>query len=106
MEISWVWHAKWTVTKVLFLLTRYLPYLDAAIYLSCERLLPTSSSYEASDFSYTGTHSSKVTQNPSQCLIELHVVGWLYVFGITMAESKHQSELLRVLSLLNNVLWQ
>jgi hypothetical protein len=104
MEISRVWHAKWTVIKVLFLLTRYLPYLDTAIALSCEGLLPTSSSYEASDFSYTGTHASQVTRN--QCVIELHIVGWLYIFGIIMAESKHQSELLRVLALLSNVLWQ
>jgi hypothetical protein len=39
LEISQIWSSKWTITKVLFLITRYLPYVDGAVSFVCKGLL-------------------------------------------------------------------
>ena len=36
-EVSLIWAAPWTPMKVLFLLTRYIPFIDGGIMLYCER---------------------------------------------------------------------
>ena len=36
LEISFVWPARWTAIKVLFLLTRYMPFVDGGLLLYCK----------------------------------------------------------------------
>jgi len=65
MEASLVWPAPWTPTKVLFYITRYLPFIDSITTLY-NQLLPNAT-----------VHA---------CQVSFQLTGWLFVVGITLAE--------------------
>jgi hypothetical protein len=87
---------------VLFLITRYLPYVDGTVTFVCESLLGFCSFVRPNIVSRTVTYTPKVDQ--TQCAIEIHMVDRLYTFGFIMAESERQVEIPLVLSRLNNTL--
>jgi len=65
LEISLVWFSRWNYTKVLYLLTRYIPFAANALIIY-----------------------SHLTPSPSStiCAGGFHAAGWLYLVGLDLAE--------------------
>jgi len=64
-EVLYVWSRPWSMSTALFLLNRYLPFVDTFLSLS-----------------------AKFTRiSPEQCLMRNEAVGWLSVFGIMLSEA-------------------
>ncbi|KAF8907223.1 hypothetical protein CPB85DRAFT_1312162 [Mucidula mucida] len=64
-EIEFIWHAKWNIIKILYLLTRYLPFVNIAVAMW-----------------------SQFTPNMSleDCLVSHRMSSWIIVLGISFAE--------------------
>ncbi|KAJ7076592.1 hypothetical protein B0H15DRAFT_863804 [Mycena belliarum] len=64
-EISCVWPRPWSPGTVLFMLNRYLPFIDVSLGLS-----------------------AKTTRiSPEQCLTRFKIVGWLSIIGVYISEA-------------------
>jgi hypothetical protein len=86
-EVSLIWSARWNLIKVLFLLTRYLPFVDLGIVLHCECFLLVL---------FVGTDLTSVTdrfqQHPDAgtcyLLTATKASSWLFVVITSLAESQ------------------
>ncbi|KAF9033066.1 hypothetical protein BDZ89DRAFT_1131133 [Hymenopellis radicata] len=65
-EVELIWHARWNITKILYLLTRYLPFVDIAV---------------AMWFQFTPNMSL------DDCLVAYKMGSWMLVVGIVVAEA-------------------
>ncbi|KAF9012072.1 hypothetical protein BDQ17DRAFT_1233336, partial [Cyathus striatus] len=41
LEIKYIWNARWTYIKIIYLATRYLPFIDTSLVLFSWSYLPT-----------------------------------------------------------------
>jgi len=64
-EVTLIWPSKWNVVKVLFFLTRYLPFIDMSLVLF---------------------YQTKTNIDVQTCQMTYFPAGWLIVVGITIAE--------------------
>ncbi|EJD00225.1 uncharacterized protein FOMMEDRAFT_92670, partial [Fomitiporia mediterranea MF3/22] len=64
-ERKLIWTMPWSIAKVLFILTRYLPFVDTPIVL---------------------LHQLKMAMSNNQCEFAYKFTGWLETFGILLAE--------------------
>ncbi|XP_006460421.1 hypothetical protein AGABI2DRAFT_177985 [Agaricus bisporus var. bisporus H97] len=65
MEVSLMWRGRWNVTKVLYFLTRYLPFIDTSVVM----------------YRQFGTVLS-----PSLCRITYEYAAWTFIIGMGCAE--------------------
>ncbi|KAF8632903.1 hypothetical protein AX17_004749, partial [Amanita inopinata Kibby_2008] len=65
IEISLMWNSPWTPTKILFLLTRYLPFIDVPIALY---------------------HQFAPSITANTCVLTYQISGWMFASGIIIAE--------------------
>lgn len=65
-EIDYIWSSKWSVIKIMFLITRYLPFSDVSIVL---------------------LYQLKPFITPQSCEWLFKISGWLIVVGIAIAET-------------------
>ncbi|TFK33421.1 hypothetical protein BDQ12DRAFT_691078 [Crucibulum laeve] len=65
LEVSLVWTARWNFIKVLFLMTRYLPFLDSIVIFY---------------------HQFKHIQNTDVCQVAYKINGWLFITGGCLGE--------------------
>jgi len=63
-EVELIWRRKWTYVTLIFIITRYLPFVDSAL-----------------------TLFEEIAANPapSTCKVVFNIQSWLYVFGISVA---------------------
>ncbi|TFK63371.1 hypothetical protein BDN72DRAFT_847692 [Pluteus cervinus] len=66
LEVNLLWPSKWTLMKVLYLLQRYLPFIDTVIVVMCWEF-------------------GKIT-NPHSCEALYKTCGWTYFVGMTLSE--------------------
>ncbi|KAJ6572569.1 hypothetical protein DFH09DRAFT_1462142 [Mycena vulgaris] len=64
MQIQYVWNRPWSMGTLLFVLNRYLPFIDAPISLSAKLM----------------------RISPEDCLTRFKIVAWLTLFGIFLSE--------------------
>ncbi|KAF8639307.1 hypothetical protein AX17_001588, partial [Amanita inopinata Kibby_2008] len=63
-EVSLIWWSKWSIVKVLFLLSRYMPFVDIIVV----------------------TYHQFGTLSISQCNIAYQINGWMFVIGMALSE--------------------
>ncbi|EKM82158.1 hypothetical protein AGABI1DRAFT_126501 [Agaricus bisporus var. burnettii JB137-S8] len=64
-EIEYIWESKWNLVKILFLLTRYLPFIDCVVVF---------------------IHQFTPDLTGEQCAVAYQYSAWMFVIGITIAE--------------------
>ncbi|KAF9033055.1 hypothetical protein BDZ89DRAFT_947948, partial [Hymenopellis radicata] len=65
-EVELVWRAKWNVTKILYLATRYLPFVDIVVVL---------------------WHQVMPNMSLNDCSVAYKINGWMITLGISLAEA-------------------
>jgi hypothetical protein len=91
VEVSLIWTASWSVMKVLFLVTRYTPFVDMAVRMSCEKICPL---LELRVMIYI--YNSRIVRLPQSvsnetCRRDGMVAVGLIVFGGLLAHSELES---------------
>ncbi|EEB92982.1 hypothetical protein MPER_08428, partial [Moniliophthora perniciosa FA553] len=66
LELRHIWHSKWSLLKVLYIIQRYLPFFDTAVMVL--------------------HHQFATGLSPRYCSINYHISGWCFVIGIVISE--------------------